>query len=624
MAFSPPITSVGANAAVESAFALARNFGSQSFALAFEMVNRLANFEPQGYAFDTTFTVPQALLQGFPRPEAPEEPGDYDFSVSVPAAPTFDPVEIPEFGEAPVFDGEKPLLDFSGRPAPFSKLPPAAPQLLDVTIPDEPTISLPDIPTFEELNIPDAPSIITPTFDAERPVFDVEVPDGDFAHTYTEYTQEILADVVAEVSRMLQGGTGLPPAIEQALFHRALDREDQLELRALDEVDTEFAARGFTLPSGVQLRRRDQVRQESRAAKSGTNRELTIRAIEIEIENLRFAVQQGIACESLLSQIHFQAENIKLEIARYTRDLLIALFNARIAAYNAEVAAFQADAQVFELLIRAELAKVEIYRAQIEGERARGEINQQRVDLYRARLDAVNTLISIYNSQIEGARTVAQVNESKVRAYVGTIEGFSAEVSAKESEFRAWGEQVRGELGKMDGYRAETQAFVARTQAYVAGNEAKAIAPRLILEQQQVEADQYRAEIAGVQAEIQAQATRAQAIASIFGSKASIFASRGQIAAAEAETNTRQFQAVLEQARVESEAALREAELNVNQIIALGNQLVEALRGAGQAASQLAASSFSAVNASASISESGSASNSWSESFSINIDGGSA
>lgn len=617
--FSPPITSVGANDAVSSAFSLARNFGNQSFATAFSLINQLSTFQPEGVAFDTSFTVPSALLTGLDRPEVPGMPGEFQFGVTVPDAPTFDPISIPEAGEIPELDATKPILDFSGRPAPFAKLPPTVPQLIDITIPDSPEVSLPEIPTFEELNLPEPPALVNPEFTSELPVFDVEPPDiAEFDHTYTPYSEVILDEVRAEISRMLEQGSGLPPAIEQLLFERGMDREDQNVNQALDEVDNNFAGRGFTLPSGVQLKLSERVMQQVRANKSGVNRDLTINAYSVIVENLRFAVEQGIAAETLMSNNHFQAETLKLQIATYVRDLAISLYRARIEVYNAEVAAFRADAEVFAELIRAELAKVEVFRAQIDAERLRGEINQQRVELYQAQLQAVNTIIAIYNGEMEGARVKAQVNESIIRGFASEIDAYSAEVQAKESEFRAWGEQIRGEATKMDAYRTEVQAFVSRVQAYSAGEEAKAIAPRLQLEQQRVEADQFRAVIDGIQAQIAAEQARAQAIASIYGSRASIFASEGQIRAAEADANTRQFQALLEQSRLQSEASLKEAELNVQQVIALGNQMVEALRGAAQAASQLASASFSAVNASATISESGSASNSWGQAYNVN------
>lgn len=617
MSSVPPIPSVGAIDEVQTSFSIARSYGSQAFSTAFSLIDQLASYEPQTIGFDTSFTVPSGILTGFDRPVSPDSPDIPEFDIDVPAAPVFNAIDIPTFLSVPDFDGEPPTLDFSGRPAPFAKTPPVVPEIFDVTIPDAPEISLPSLPTLEELNLPEPPTLADPQFTAVRPEFTADVPDGDFEYEYSAYSSDLLAYVQQEVERMLQGGTGLPPAIEQAIFDRTVDRQDESAMQAIDEAMTEYSSRGFSMPSGLLNKRVETVRQEAQRQRSATNREVHINATQVEIENLRFSITQGIACENLTISLHQQAEELKLRTAEAARNLLLAVFNARVEVFNAEVNAFRVDAEVFRELIRAELAKVEVYRAQIDAERAKSEINQQRIDTYVAQLQGLNTLVAIYTSQVDAARAIAATNEAILRGYASEVSAFGAEVDAKRAEFQAWATQIQGELGKVEAYRAETQAFSARAQAVSVGNEALAIAPRLQLQQQTVEAEQYRAQISGVQAQIQAEAERARAISTVFGAKASIFAAEGSMRASEADANTRQFLALLESSRRESEAALAEAQLNVQQIISVGNQIVEALRGASQAASQLASASFSAVSASATISEQGTASNSWQQSYSV-------
>ena len=610
-ASTPPIPVTGALPEVQSQFDRAHSFGSTAFSSALGLIGQLSSFDPTGVSFDTSFTVPGSLISGFMRPDRPADPDDVEFDVTVPDPPAFSAISIPTFSSVPTFDKDAPLVDFSGKPQPFAKLPPEVPALFPVTIPTAPNIALPELPSLQELQLPDPPDVLTPEFTAERPTFNTPVPDASLNYSFTPYSEVLLSQVQQEISRILTTGLGLPPAIEQALFDRATGREDAAANRAVDEVFTEFAARGFTLPNGLMDRRVKEVRRQNAENRSATNRELAINATQVQIESLRFAVQQGIAAESLTAQIHFQAEELQLQAAQIVSDFVLRIFLARVEVYNAEVAAFRVDAEVFRSLIEAELSKVEVYRAQIQAELARGEINQQKINLYVARLEGLNTLVAIYRGQVEAANTVAATNATIIQGFGAEVDAYRSEVQAKESEFAAWAQQIQGELGKVEAYRAEVGAFTARVQAYAAGVDAQAIAPRLQLEQQTVLADQYRAQISGVQAQIAALASRADAVASIFSSKAAIYSAEGQVSVAEAESNTRQFLAVLEEARARSTAMLAEAELNVNQAIAIGNQVVEALRGAAQAASQLAASALSSVNASASIGESGSATNSW-------------
>jgi len=610
--FQTPLATVAAIDEVSSQFNLAKSFGSQAFNQAQALIGNLINFNPQDLGFDVSFTVPDSLLTGFTRPEAPAAPDVPDFDVEVPDPPAFSSISIPTFGNPPEFTGEKPFLDFSGKPQPFAKTPPTIPELFPVSIPESPDLPFPELPELEDLNLPAPPDITEFTFDSEAPVFDTPIPDMGLNYTFTEYSPELMSGVQREVARMLDnGGLGLPPAIEQMIFDRARDREDKAAMQALDEVDTEFASRGFSLPSGIQAKRRSEVQQRNQENRSRLNADVAINNAEVHIDTLRFAIQQGIAAENLTSQIHFEAEGLKLQAASTTAELALQVFSAAVQVYNAQVQAYQVDAQVFRELIEAELTKVERFRAQLEAERLKGELNQQKIELYIARLQGLNTLVAIYSSEVDAAGAIAQTNNATIQGFAAEIDAFRSEVQAKQAEFGAWSESIRGELGKVDAFRAEAQAFSARTQAFAAGNEAKSIAPRLQLEQQALQADQYRSQIAGVRENINALATKSEAITRIFSGEAAIYEAEGRISAAEAESNTRQFLAKVEEAQIISQTALAEAELRIQKLTNEDNQVIEALRGATQAASQLAAASLSAIQVSAQISGRGSDSNSW-------------
>lgn len=622
---TPPITSVGASDQVGKSFANAEKKGSEAYAVALSMIEELRSFEIGPVNFDTSFTVSSAMLDGFQAPSIPDRPNLSDaFDFDVPDDPGFTDVSVPSFGSAPTFNKEAPTLSFSGKPAPFSgQVPDDAPELFPLTLPDSPDIEFPELPTFESLNLPAPPDITEHTFNETRPIFNEEVPDADkeFDYAFTEYSSALLDQTRDEVSRMLQGGTGLPPAIEQMIFDRSRGREDSTAEKAVMEAMDEYGARGFSLPSGIMDARVREARQRNQEQSNALNRELTIQVHQAEIENLRFAVQQGIALENILTQLHIQSEQIQLQAAQTVVQLALDVFRARVEVYNAEVQAYRADAEVFAQLIRAEISKVEVYRAQLEGERVKGELNQQKLDLYRSRLESLNTLVAVYTSEVNAANTVAQTNETLIRGYASRIDAFRSEVQAKESEFNAWSASIQGELGKIQGYEAETRAFSARTSAYEAGVRAESMEPQIKIERERLKAQQFQARIEGARAEIAAESERVRSLASLYNADASIYAASGQVAASEADANTRQFQAKLQERIATSEQALKNAELEINQLVSLTQQVVQSKQGASQAASQLAAASWSAINASASISERGSATNSWGYDVSHNLTG---
>lgn len=603
---------------VNEAFNDAERVGGLAFNEALGLISDLKDIVITPISFDVSFTTPIDLITGFQRPEMPTRPDPSAFIIDteIPDVPPLSPITIPNVGDPPTFEGEAPSLDFSGQPSPFSgQVPDNPPALFPIPMPDDLELKFPPLPTFEELDIPGPPDIIEHTFDSTKPTFTTPVPDVDVNVDPINYSSELLDSVRAEVSRMLKGGTGLPPAIEQMLFDRSRSREDGLANRAVQEVMDEFAARGFTLPSGVMDSRIREVRQRNQEQSSSLNRELTIQAAQLEIENLRFSIEQGVALENVLISLAIEEAQFKFAVRRTVAELALQVYSAQVEVFNAEVAAYRVDAEVFAELIRAEIAKVEVYRAQLEGERVKGEVNQQQLDLYIGRLEGLNTLVAVYAAEIEAANTVAATNETMIRGYAARVDAFRSEVEAKEAEFAAWATKIQGELGKVQGFEAETRAFAARASAYESGVRGASLVSDVELNQQRLEVDAFRAQIEAVRSDILAQSERIQATSSLYSSEASVFSSQGQIASAEAETNTRQFVALLEESKIKSEQALQAAELQVNQLVAITDQIVTSKTGAAQAASQLAAASWSAVNASASVSAGANTSNSWSTSW---------
>src|SRR3546814_7873076 len=91
-------------------------------------------------------------------------------------------------------------------------------------------------------------SDLIPEFTAIPPLAPIDAPDVTFSYTEDAYTRTI--DVKSVVMDMLAGNTGLPTAVEQALFARARSREDVTAQKAVEEAMEDWSSRGFSLPGG--------------------------------------------------------------------------------------------------------------------------------------------------------------------------------------------------------------------------------------------------------------------------------------------------------------------------------------------------------------------------------------
>lgn len=105
---------------------------------------------------------------------------------------------------------------------------------------------------------------------------------------YLEKAQRWICDTIEN------GGTGLPPHVEDQIWQRDRSRVLEETNRARDEVFASFAARGFPVPPGAALHaiRLSQTEASNRIAQQ--SRDVAIKQAEIEIENIRFAVDKAI------------------------------------------------------------------------------------------------------------------------------------------------------------------------------------------------------------------------------------------------------------------------------------------------------------------------------------------
>lgn len=283
---------------------------------------------------------------------------------------------LPQFPDVPVFGGMYiPPVPTMGQHA-----APSRPQVDDVTLPDEPTLDMPTMGQLKEITIPDAPQLAIKDFNAVAPVADaLVVPEVLLNWREPEYKSEVLPELVEWVKRYMQGGTGLPAPVEDALFGRARDRLSAETNVAVQEAVESWAARGFTMPPGMLAAQADAIRAKAQLQAAELNRDIMVEAAKWEIENIRFAVQQGMALEQLLQNMFENMAKRLFEAARFQAQAQIDVFNARVSLFNAQLQAYNTAAQVYKTKVEATLSRVQLFKAQVDAAIAQGQLNEQAV-----------------------------------------------------------------------------------------------------------------------------------------------------------------------------------------------------------------------------------------------------
>lgn len=580
-------------------------FANMTYAQASGALNELSRYVVRPVTFNASFD-PQIALSDFVMPDAPAPVTTTYVAPPAPPAPPLIPIPGDyQPSPAPIDDSIAPTINDIASPV-FDpiKAPGDAPAIRDFTFPDAPTLVFPDEPTFYQITLPDVPTVTIPTFSGDRPTFDVPIPDGNFSFTPTEYQSDFLDELKFKLAGMVNDPTGLPVAVAQALRDRAMNEADVQERRAVQAAYDEFASRGFSEPNGMLTRRVVEARQSGMDARSTINRDIFIQEQTVLIDNLKFAISNGIALESKLLDAHVSYMQMSLEAAKYALDASISIFNARVSAFNAQIIAYQADASVFRDLIQAELAKVQVYTAQLDGQRLIVELNGQQVQIYEAQLRAVSTMVDIYNAQIRAVATEIDANKAQIEAFEATVRAYAAQYQAQTAQVDVYRARVDAERTKVSLYETSTNAFGNRVRAWSEKENLTIQSKRLTLDYSKAHLDQWQAQVSEFETALKAELARVSTAVQLYQADADLYKSKASVLSSAAEANNRAFQLNLAQEQAIVDTELKRADFDLEQLKYISSTDLDRLKSIAQISSQLTSAAMSAVNFHAGVSSS--------------------
>lgn len=599
-----PGDNTSAESIVQEGWNTADSRANSAYHLAASYLGTIAAADIPFTAVTSGFTAPE-IGYTLTLPSAPSAP-----STSFPAFPTLaDPdlalVSPVVPGAVPTFDADVPVVQILDKPDALSATPPGdAPTVSDVTLPDAPDIVLPDAPLMELISIPTAPTISLPTWTGVAPDGSaIEAPSVDFIWSEDYYDSALLQTVVNRLTTMLAGGTGLPPAIEQAIWDRGRAREDVVAKKATQEAYEEFASRGFALPTGPLAGRVAEVWQKNREAASTFSRDVAIKQAELEVENLRFSVETGMKLEGQLMTYAGQYAQRALEAAKTGVEVAINLFNAKVALYNSRLQAYQTEAQVYGELIKAESLILEQYRTEIEAQKLIGDINMQSIQIYKTRIDALMSSVALYTAQLEGVKTSVEVDKVRIDSFRATVDAYKALVDAKTSEYQAWAESIKGEVAKVSIYEAQGRTYNSLVDAYRTGEMTKIENMKSVISSNELLIKEFDAQVNYLSEKIKAAVAQVDSSVKVYNGQAQIYSAQVGGAEAGVRALAEQTRLTIAAGTADAELKLKAADLNIQQLLRIGTVEQEGRKAAGMIAGQLAASSMSAFNLGASLSQ---------------------
>jgi hypothetical protein len=354
--------------------------------------------------FDTTLAKAEEMYEMLIGPDG--ESGLLgDMQASIENAPTISII-------APTVDTSL-VLENSGQVLPTFDTGLLLPYPVDEV--DAPTIaSLPSINvSFGTVTAPDD---VNPVFSWAESVLPVEI--------YNALRERLLADLDTDV-------TALDTAVEEALYQRARNKQQQDRLAEWNRINNTAAQMQFALPSGVLASGLADfgigaTRQDADIESTiiVTRADVAIKNGEIALKHREATMQQAAALEEMIRRTHTDSSGRSLEYAKTLVADVRENFKMKLEKYIAESSA------------TVERDKVAI-QAQVETLRGVIESNKGLVDVFKSEMDAFKT-------RTEG---ITSHNKGQTEVYIGQVQGFSeaerAVASRNASAIQALSERIK-------------------------------------------------------------------------------------------------------------------------------------------------------------------------------------
>lgn len=556
--------------------------------------------------------APVAPTVDIPAMSIPAQPPDTlgDLTDEIDAILASLPEFVPSITSLAIPDAPPPL-DTSGMPV--------APDLdFSVSVPTAPELAIPSMGALMPITIPEFVFPTLPTFDAVEPTLTATAPSSVAEWAEPEYTSELLDEIESKVHSMLAGSSGLPAAVELALFERTRAKDSVAATKAAQEIYDSFAARGFSMPPGMLAAAVMSIVEDSQLKANATAREVYIQAQQTLIQQLNVAIERGLSLEQLNMNLFTNALNRKFEITKLRVDQAIAIYNAEVQAFNIRSQAYNVSSQVFKVKIDAALTKLEEFRARIEAQKAIGQLNQQTVEVFTAQLGAVRSRVELYQAQLQGARTQTEVLQSQVQAYRTQIEAYATRLQAERTRFEVFKTQIDGEQAKAGILETEARVFASRIQAVSTAAQTSISKVNAKIEAARLSTQRFGALVTAERERVQAQAEQFRAVASVFSAQVGAYSAENSAKTELARLEVTKVEASLRNTIARYDAEIRKYDSESQRIIQLAALNIESLRAMAQYAAQLAAGAMSAKHLGMSVAGAGSGSDSYSYSESHN------
>jgi hypothetical protein len=301
-----------------------------------------------------------------------------------------------------------PGIDTTGIPVPGSLSLPGFNSVVFSPMPALPVVPALDL-TYTE---PVEPDEVNPSFD----------------YMMSTYTSAMWTDLFNKVQDgIINGGTGIPTAIETAINERNLFRQQAANDTAYAQGVSTISSRTLSFPQYAMQNLANQMATEILRQTHNSSNEIAISMADLAQKNTHFMITSAISLETILRDFWKTFETLSIQAKTALTDFILRNYAEKNKAYIAKwegiVASLRAKVEGVNAVVAQYVAVVSGFKAQMDGSIAQIDaISKERdslvkaasldVDIYKARVDGETAW---YNALSENQKAQLQYSELQLR-----------------------------------------------------------------------------------------------------------------------------------------------------------------------------------------------------------------
>ena len=405
---------------------------------------------------------PIVISIDLPKPD-PTRPGF--LTISPPDKPNIPPwtlgevsVNIPPIPDPniPTFTSSAPVVTYPTMPDPLEEL-----RTIDL-----PIINPISIPAWEEVDFPYFTATLA-DLELIEPALTVSPGDNLYISRVKDAVEAAIYD------KVIHGGTGLDPTVENAIFQRQSERDLQAHNDRLIKLRSDWSKGHFPLPTSMLYAMINEAENDYTNKRLDTSRDISIEQAKLAQTNTHFYVDKALGYEQMMIQWFNNIAQRTFEASKFTMDASIEIFKASIQKYNILVEVYKAKVQVYETTANVAIKKLESYKTKLEAAKTTAEINRANVDVYKTQVEALRIFIDQYRAELEAAKTYLETENLKLTAYKTSVEAYGIQVNAATAYYNMFNTRIEGEKAKVQAYAAGADAYGKRVAAEKLGIDAQ-------------------------------------------------------------------------------------------------------------------------------------------------------